>query len=282
MKFLSKSILLATAAAAFAPIAPAMAQTVDSDAASEAEVSPNDIIVTARKTKETLQDAPVAVSVVTGEFLDRTGFTQVVDVVRFVPGISLSPLNTTRANGSKIRGISTFSFSDGFESSVSTVVDGVVLGREAQGFADFLDVRSIEVIKGPQGTLYGKNASAGVINIQTNDPEFAFGGSADATYGSFNETKLRGTLTGPLVSDKLAIRLTGTYNKRDGVLDNAIAGERDLNDRDGYSLRGKLLFKPIDDLKVVLTGDLGHSSNRCCQSTYRFAGPPAGASETDR
>ena len=142
-----------------------------------------------------------------------------VDVVRFVSGISLSPLNTTRANGSKIRGISTFSFSDGFESSVSTVVDGVVLGREAQGFADFLDVRSIEVIKGPQGTLYGKNASAGVINIQTNDPEFAFGGSADATYGSFNETKVRGTLTGPLVSDKLAIRLTGTYNKRDGVFE---------------------------------------------------------------
>ena len=276
MNFLSKSVLLASAAVV-TPITPALAQEADSDAGTSASEAPNDIIVTARKTKETLQDAPVAVSVVTGEFLDRTGFTQVVDVVRFVPGISLSPLNTTRANGSKIRGISTFSFSDGFESSVSTVVDGVVLGREAQGFADFLDVKSIEIIKGPQGTLYGKNASAGVINIQTNDPEFAFGGSADATYGSFNETKVRGTLTGPLVSDKLAIRLTGTYNKRDGVLDNAIAGERDLNDRDGYSLRGKLLFKPIDDLKVVLTGDLGHSSNRCCQSTYRFAGPPSGA-----
>ena len=276
MNFLSKSVLLASAAVVM-PITPVLAQGADSDAGTSAGEAPNDIIVTARKTKETLQDAPVAVSVVTGEFLDRTGFTQVVDVVRFVPGISLSPLNTTRANGSKIRGISTFSFSDGFESSVSTVVDGVVLGREAQGFADFLDVKSIEIIKGPQGTLYGKNASAGVINIQTNDPEFAFGGSADATYGSFNETKVRGTLTGPLVSDKLAIRLTGTYNKRDGVLDNAIAGERDLNDRDGYSLRGKLLFKPIDDLKVVLTGDLGHSSNRCCQSTYRFAGPPSGA-----
>ena len=274
MNFLSKSILLASAAAAIMPIAPAFAQEADSDAATSADEAPNDIIVSARKTKETLQDTPVAVSVVTGEFLDRTGFTQVSEIARFVPGIALSPLNTTRASGSKIRGLSTFSFSDGFESSVSTVVDGVVLGREAQGFSDFLDVRSVEVIKGPQGTLYGKNASAGVINIQTNDPEFAFGGSADLTYGSFDEMKLRGTVTGPLVDDKLAFRLTGTYNKRDGVLENAIAGEKDINDRDGYSLRGKLMFKASDDLKIVLTGDLGHSENRCCQSTYRFAGPP--------
>ncbi len=274
MKFLSKCLWLASAAAVI-PLAPAMAQEAGLEAAADGTIAPNDIIVSARKTPETLQDTPLAVSVVTGEFLDRTGFTQVSEIVRFVPGIALSPLNTTRASGSKIRGLSTFSFSDGFESSVSTVVDGVVLGREAQGFSDFLDVKSVEIIKGPQGTLFGKNASAGVINIQTNDPAFTFGGSADATYGSVDEIKLRGTVTGPLAGDTLAFRLTGTYNKRDGVLENAIAGERDLNDRDGYSLRGKLLFRPNEDLKIVLTGDLGHSSNRCCQSTYRFAAPPA-------
>ena len=279
MKFLSKrTFLLASAAATLAPITPALAQTSDSStaAAAEEDVAPNDIVVTARKVRETLQDTPVAVSVVTGDFLDKTGFTQVSEVVRFVPGIAISPLNTTRASGSKIRGISTFSFSDGFESSVSTVVDGVVLGREAQGFADFLDVQSIEVIKGPQGTLFGKNASAGVINIKTNDPAFSFGGSADATYGSFNETKVRGTVTGPIAGDKLAFRLTGTYNKRDGVLENAIPGQRDLNDRDSYSLRGKLLFQPSDDLRVVLTGDIGHSKNHCCISTFRTAGPAIG------
>lgn len=275
MKFLTKKILLASVAATLLPIAPVFAQEADSGAADQSTIAPNDIVVNARKVQETLQDTPIAVSVVTGEFLETTGFTQVSEVVRFVPGIALSPLNTTRASGSKIRGLSTFSFSDGFESSVSTVVDGVVLGREAQGFSDFLDIKSVEIIKGPQGTLFGKNASAGVINIQTNDPEFSFGGSADATYGSFDEIKVRGTVTGPLVGDKLAFRMTGTYNKRDGVLENAIAGERDLNDRDGYSLRGKLLFQATDDLKVVLTGDLGHSSNRCCQSTYRVAGPPA-------
>lgn len=277
MNIVTKSLLVTSAIAAVLPMTAVQAQEADSDASKQSEVAPNDIIVTARKVKETLQDTPVAVSVVTGDFLEKTGFVQVSEIVRFVPGVALSPLNTTRASGSKIRGISTFSFSDGFESSVSTVVDGVVLGREAQGFSDFLDIKSVEIIKGPQGTLFGKNASAGAINIQTNAPEFNFGGSADATYGSFAETKLRGTVTGPLVDDKLAFRLTGTYNKRNGVLQNAIAGERDLNDRDGYSLRGKLLFQASDNLKFVLTGDLGYSSNRCCQSTYRFAGPPVGA-----
>lgn len=279
MNSVSRFVLLSSVAVAALPVSTAHAQNANAPvtaASGESAGSPNDIVVTARKVKETLQDAPLAVSVVTGEFLDRTGFSQVSEVVRFVPGIALSPLNTTRASGSKIRGISTFSFSDGFESSVSTVVDGVVLGREAQGFADFLDVQSIEVIKGPQGTLFGKNASAGVINIKTNDPEFKFGASADATYGSFNETKVRGTVTGPIAGDRFAFRLTGTYNKRDGVLQNAIPGQRDLNDRDGYSLRGKLLFQPSDDLRFVLTGDIGHSTNHCCIATFRTAGPSIG------
>ncbi len=274
MKILSKSMYLASVAAMMLPWTPVVAQTATADAAGQQTSAPNDIIVTARKTKETLQETPVAVSVITGEFLDRTGFVQVAEVARFVPGLSLSPLNTTRATGSKIRGISTFSFSDGFESSVSTVVDGVVLGREAQGFSDFLDIKSIEVIKGPQGTLFGKNASAGVINLQTNDPEFSFGGKADATYGSFNEVKLRATVTGPLIADKLAFRLSGTYNRRDGVLHNAIPGEPDINNRDTYAFRGKLLFQPSEGLTIKLTGDIEHENNRCCLPTFRVAGAP--------
>ena len=271
MKSLKKSILLSSVLAVALPFAPAYAQSTPA-----VDGAPNDIIVTARKTKETLQDTPVAVSVITGDFLDKTGFTQVADVARFVPGVSLSPLNTSRATGSKIRGISTFSFSDGFESSVSTVVDGVVLGREAQGFTDFLDVKSIEVIKGPQGTLFGKNASAGVINIQTNDPEFQFRAAFDATYGSYHETKLRGSLTGPL-SDKVAVRISGTFNRRDGVLENAISGEPDINNRNSYALRGKLLFAPSDTFKVRLTADLEHANTRCCLPTFRVAGAPSGA-----
>lgn len=270
MKSLIKSVWLSSVAAAIIPMAPAYAQQADAEA-----VAPNDIIVTARKVKETLQDTPIAVSVVTGESLERTGFVQVSEIARFIPGFSLSPLNTARATGSKIRGINTFSFSDGFESSVSTVVDGVVLGRESQGFSDFLDIKSIEIIKGPQGTLFGKNASAGVVSVTTNDPEFAYGASGDATYGSFNEVKLRATATGPLAGDKLAFRLSGIYNRRDGVLENAIPGQPDLNDRKTYALRGKLLYQPSDALKIKLTGDYEHQRNHCCLPTFRVAGPPS-------
>ncbi len=236
----------------------------------------NEILVTARKTKETIQDAPLAVSVITGALLEKTNFSQLSDVARFVPGLALVPLNTARDTGSEIRGISTFSFSDAFESSVSTVVDGVVLGREAQGFSDFLDIKSVEVIKGPQGTLYGKNASAGVISVQTNDPESKFGARADATYGSYNEVKLRGTVTGP-VSDTVAFRFTGTFNRRDGVLNNAIAGQPAVNDRNTYQLRGKLLWQPNSDLSIKLTGDYEHEHDHCCLPTFLVAGAPSAA-----
>ncbi|WP_109355670.1 TonB-dependent receptor [Sphingorhabdus sp. EL138] len=278
MKLTRKKILAAVLATTSLPVTPLMAQIGgDGQAGADQSADSSVIVVTARKTAESLFETPVAVSVISEEFLERTGFVEVGDIVRFVPGFDLTPLNTTRATGSKIRGISTFSFSDGFESSVATVIDGVVLGREAQGFFDFVDVESIEVIKGPQGTLFGKNASAGVINIRTKAPEFEFGGKADISYGTFDEIKIRGTVTGPLVEDKLAARISGTYNTRDGVYDNPIPGEADLNDKEQLSLRAKLLFKPNEDLNITLAGDYVTEENNCCLPTYRVAGDPSPA-----
>lgn len=276
---LSKSLFLGAASSfAMALSCSALAQTeTAADTSTEDEARMNTVIVNARKTDETLFETPVAVSVVSAEFLEETGFNTVEDIVRFVPGFDLTPLNTTRATGSKIRGISTFSFSDGFESSVATVVDGVVLGREAQGFFDFFDVEAIEIIKGPQGTLFGKNASAGVVNIRTKDPEFDFGGGFDLSYGSFNEIKARGTITGPIAEDVLAYRLSGTYNKRDGVLNNTLPGEDDINDKDTYSLRGKLLFQPNEQFSATLIADFVKEENRCCLPTYNVAGDPTAA-----
>ncbi len=278
MKLARKIILAAMLTTVALPVTPVWAQSNgEAQDGDDQSKNSNMIIVTARKTEESLFETPVAVSVISGEFLEKTGFVEIGDIVRFVPGFDLTPLNTTRATGSKIRGISTFSFSDGFESSVATVIDGVVLGREAQGFFDFVDVESIEVIKGPQGTLFGKNASAGVINIRTKAPEFDFGGKADISYGSFDEIKIRGTVTGPLVEDKLAARISGTYNKRDGFYDNPIAGESDLNDKEQLSLRAKLLFQPNDELKFTLAGDYVTEENNCCLPTYRVAGAPSAA-----
>lgn len=246
-----------------------------SELAAQSDDLLEEVVVTARKKSETLFEVPIAVSVLGDVFFEKTGFNTLDTVVKFVPGFDYSPTNTTRAQGTQIRGISTFSFSDGFESSVSTVIDGVVMGREAQGFFDLYDIESLEVIKGPQGTLFGKNASAGVVNIITKKPEYEFSGGGDISYGTFDELRVRGTVTGPLVEDKLAYRLTFSSHDYDGRVDNNLAGEDDVNDKDTWSLRGKLLWEPTDRLSALLTFDTVEENNACCLPTYRLAGDPS-------
>lgn len=233
-----------------------------------------EVVVSARLQTETLFEVPVAVTVLGADFFQSTSFNTIEEIAKFVPGFDYSPTNTSRAAGTQIRGISTFSFSDGFESSVATVIDGVVMGREAQGFFDLYDVESLEVIKGPQGTLFGKNASAGVVNIRTKKPEYEFSAGGDFLVGSFSETRFRGSVTGPIIDDVLAYRLTGSRHVHDGKLDNAIPGNDDVNDKDTWSLRGKLLWEPTENLDVLVTADYVEEDNSCCQPTYRNAGDP--------
>lgn len=232
------------------------------------------ILVTARKTEETLRETPLAVSVLDADFFEKSAVDNVGDAVKFVSGFDYSPTNTTRANGTKIRGISTFSFSDGFESSVATVIDGVVMGREAQGFFDLFDVESVEVIKGPQGTLFGKNASAGVVNVRTKKPSFEFEAGGDVLIGSFNQRRFRGTVSDAIVEDKLAYRFSGTINKFDGKLDNALEGQEDVNDKDTWALRSKFLYDPGSNFNALLILDTVREDNKCCLPTYRVAGEP--------
>lgn len=252
-----------------------VASAQDDNQDADTEVRLGEVVVTARKQDERLIDSPVAVSVLNDEFFEQTGVNTMTDLVRSVPGLDYTPTNTTRAQGARIRGISTFSFSDGFESSVATVIDGVVMGREAQGFFDLFDVESAEVIKGPQGTLFGKNASAGVINIRTKLPEFEFSGGGDVMFGTDNELRLRASVTGPIIEDKLAFRLTGTSHEHDGRLENRLPGQDDVNDKDTWALRGKLLFTPTDNFSALLTLDTVQEDNACCLATYRVPGDPS-------
>lgn len=242
-----------------------------------AQAAIEEVVVTARKTQESISESPVAVSALNQAFFEEGGINTIEELARFVPGLELTPLNTSRATGPKMRGISTFSFSDGFESSVATVVDGVVMGREAQGFFDLYGIESVEVLKGPQGTLFGKNASAGVISVRTLAPEFEMGGGFDVMYGSFDEVLARGTITGPIAEDTLAYRLSGSINQHDGKIDNALPGQDDINDKDTWSLRGKLLFTPSDRVSATLIADYVEEDNRCCLPTYRVAGAPTPA-----
>lgn len=223
-----------------------------------------EIVVTAQKRSERLQDVPLAVTAVSGEELALRQINDTNSLAQAVPSLTYqqgaNPLNTNF----RIRGVGTQLFSQGVESSVSVVVDGVVAARQAQGFAELADLERIEVLRGPQGTLFGKNASAGVINVVTARPAPQFEGAASVTVAEGDEYRAKATVTGPL-SDTLRARLTGFYSDVGGHVQNVTTG-RDVNGYKGWGVRGKLDWDASSDLNLLLTGDYRKQNSLCCAS----------------
>lgn len=236
-------------------------------AAAAAEDSPQEVIVTAQKRSERLQEVPLSVAVVSADTLSRQHISQVEDLQMVAPSVSFTTSTSTRGQGLSIRGIGTLSFSDGVEPSVSTVVDGVVLGRQAMSVFDLIDVDRVEILRGPQGTLFGKNASAGVLSIVTQKPSKHFGGAYSASYGEMGETKLQGSVTGPVL-DKLSARFTAYSNTSDGYVKNPSTGA-DFNGKNQQGARAKFLFMPNDSLDIQAIVDYGKVSEDCCAPTIR-------------
>jgi iron complex outermembrane receptor protein len=259
---------------------PAWAQADDSvDGASDAApadaafADAGDIVVTAQKRSERLIDVPVSVAVVSGDNLKNLNFSQATDLQFLAPGLGLGDSNTPRGAGFRIRGLGTQIFAEGVEQSVGTVVDGVPLARAGQSLSDLVDIERVEVLRGPQGMLFGRNASAGVINIVTKKPRLdVFSLDAQASYGSDNDVQLGASASAPLAIDKAALRLTGFFNSRDGFVTNLRTGE-DLNARRSYGLRGALLLKPVDDLEIIIRGDWSKQNNRANIWTIRRLNP---------
>lgn len=252
---------------------PVSAQDTDSaagadetaDAAAQDVAGEGEIVVTAQKRTERLQDVPLAVTAVSGDFLatrqinDTSTLTQAIPSLTFQQGAN--PTNTSF----RIRGVGTQLFSQGVESSVSVVVDGVVTARQAQGFAELADLERIEVLRGPQGTLFGKNASAGVINVVTARPSADLSGNASVTIAEGDEYRAKGTISGPL-SSTLRARLTGYYSNVGGHTQNVTTG-RDVNGYEGWGVRGKLEWDATSNLNLLLTGDYRKQNSLCCAST---------------
>jgi iron complex outermembrane receptor protein len=227
-----------------------------------------EIIVTAQKRAERLIDVPISVTAVGGEALEDQNLTAATDLQYVAPGLGLGDANTPRGAGLRIRGIGTNVFADGIEQSVGTVVDGVPLARAGQGLADIVDIARIEVLRGPQGMLFGRNASAGLINIITRSPSETFGWQFNAAGAGDGYVTAAAAITGPIVEQRLAGRLSGYVNKRDGVVTNRATGQ-DLNNRDEHGLRGALRFTPTENLEFILRGDMSERDNRCCVWTAR-------------
>ena len=240
--------------------------------ADTASTTVQEVLVTAQKRTERLQDVPVSVAVVSANKLAQQNITSVHDLTLVVPSVSFNDSSNTRGQGMSIRGVGTLSFSDGVEPSVSTVVDGVVLGRQTGSMFDLIDIDHIEVLRGPQGTLFGKNSSAGVINIVTQRPADTFGGAYNFSYGELGETKAGATVTGPVVAGKLDARLTAYYDSNNGYIHDVTTGS-DLNAQQQYGVRGKLLFTPNDSLDVLAIADYAMTTGNCCTPTIRSVTP---------
>ncbi|KQU48244.1 TonB-dependent receptor [Sphingomonas sp. Leaf339] len=230
-----------------------------------------DIIVTATRRASPLSDVPIAVSAVTQEALQNTGANDIRSLNQLAPSLLVSSTGSEANASARIRGIGTVGDNPGLESSVAVFIDGVYRSRTGVGLNELGEIERVEVLRGPQGTLFGRNASAGLINIVTQSPKFTFGGVAEATYGNYDNYRFVGGLTGPLIGDLLAFRVDGVFNKRDGFYRNVTAAngsESRVNDRDRYFVRGQLLFKPTDAISFRLIGDYTHRNESCCGAVY--------------
>ena len=229
---------------------------------SYAESAIEEIVVTAQKREQTLQEVPIAVTVLQSETIDAAYSNGIEELQGLVPSLSFRKGNTTRNSALTVRGIGTISFSIAAEPSVSTVVDGVVLGRSGQAFGDLYDLERVEVLRGPQGTLFGKNASAGVLNLTTQRPTETFEAYVDGSFFQDNEYRLKGKVSGPL-GERARGSLTAFQSEFDGYITNVLTN-RETNGYDRNGFRGMLEYDVADDLSVLLIAERYEADDDCC------------------
>ncbi len=222
-----------------------------------------EILVTARRRSERAQDVPVALSVVSGDLIDRRGDYTLAAVQQIAPSLQVFSFNPRNTNVN-IRGLGSniANSNDGLENGVGFYIDDVYYGRTGQSQFDLVDLERIEVLRGPQGTLFGKNTTAGAINITTRKPEFEWGGFGEATLGDYGFHQVRGSVTGPL-TDWLALRVSVADTHRDGFLTNVTTGEK-VSDYDNFTVRGQLLANFASNLSLRVIGDYGKQTMNCC------------------
>lgn len=266
-------LLLSAGVAALAMPAHAQQGTTAEAASRESAADvydPNVIIVTATRRARPLSKVPVAISAVTAEAMQNSGASDIRQLNQLAPSLLVSSTGTEANGAARIRGIGTVGDNPGLESSVAVFIDGVHRARTGAGLTDLGEIERIEVLRGPQGTLFGRNTSAGLLNIVSKAPNFSFGASGEITYGNYDYWRLQGRVTGP-VSETVALSLDGVWSKRDGFLDMVdTAGNKigDTNDRDRHFLRGQALYEPSDALLVRIIGDYTNRDERCCGAVY--------------
>ncbi len=263
-----KNTFLGLGVSAFAltlvSVSPALAQSADP--AEEQAQDSSEIVVMAQGRAQALADVPVAISAVNAEALSNSGANDIRQLNQLAPSLIVSS-SGSEANGSaRIRGIGTVGDNPGLESSVPVFIDGVYRSRSGIGLSELGEIDRVEVQRGPQGTLGGRNSTAGLISIYSKKPQFQFGASGEATYGNYDLVRVAGSVTGP-INEQLAARFDGVYVRRDGFMTDT-TNNIDVNNRNRFFLRGQLLWEPNSDVSVRLIGDYTWRDERCCGAIY--------------
>lgn len=244
---------------------PAFAQTPPpADDAAAAE--PEEIFVTATLRTENLQAVPIAVTAFNAASLDKAGVRDIRALDQVSASFNLNSSQTESGGTTlRVRGVGTTGNNTGLESAVGIFLDGVYLSRPGIALGDLLDVTQVELLRGPQGTLFGRNTSAGALNVKTAKPNLnKFEGFANATYGNYDLFNAQGGISAPLVEGVLGLRLSGAYRKQDGFQKSTTGATS--NDRDRYIVRGQLYFEPNADLSVRIIADYQRSNEKCCDA----------------
>ncbi len=237
------------------------------------------ITVTAQKREQSLQDVPIVVTALSGELLSDAGVQDIKDLTVVTPGLLVTSSSKQANTTARIRGIGTVGDNPGLESSVGVVIDGVPRARNGVSFGDLGEIERIEVLKGPQGTLFGKSTSAGVINVITKKPSDELESIFEVGIGNEGFLRTSAEVTGPL-SKTVSGRLFGVYEERGGLLDvktgNGPRTEDETSQYDFYSVRGQLRFEPSSDLEILLSADYTDREEDCCMGDYIAVDPARG------
>ena len=269
---LALALLAVLAGPALVPDARAQSTTPESR---DRPTTLSSITVTAQKREEALQDVPVSVTALDEQLIQDTGVRDIKDMQILVPGLTVTSTQNEAITTARIRGIGTVGDNVGLESSVGVVIDGVYRPRNSVGFGDLGQMERIEVLKGPQGTVFGKNTSAGVINVVTRRPAYTQSAEAEITAGNHGALGVAGSYNDAL-GENAAFSVYAAKRKRDGWMDvDTGSGPRTEGqdyDQDFHTLRGKLLLEPTENLDILLSGDFTSRDENCCTAVQTTVG----------
>ena len=232
-----------------------------------------DIVVTATKTGATkAQNTPIALTVFSNDQLTASGVTNIKDLVSLSPSLNLA--QTTASAQIYIRGIGSNNVFNGSDPDVTVQVDGVYLARAYAQFADYIDIERIEVLRGPQGTLYGRNAVGGTLNVSSRKPGDTFEGRAQLTLGTYKNVQIQGFVSGPLIPGVLQASVSGNYIRHDGYVENIVPGRDRQGNADRGGVRGQLRFTPGVDVEAITRADYNRGNERFMGSSLQLVAVP--------